>query len=136
MIHKFHKGEGEPCRRVDSEPLHRCGWYAHVTLISAAGTWTPTRSSLHIILLKMEAVFRTLSFGSLLPPSPPPLFLSGKRFLMFTDKVEKIFLWCFSHQIASQPGTKKLNDHADALSRQDSVLHTEWMLSHRVLNPG
>jgi hypothetical protein len=126
------------------------GWGGHADSLSVSGTWSPAESSLHINLLEMMAVSRSLKAFL--------AYLRNKSVLLFTDNTtvsfyltkqggarsqslslaaEEILLWCQNHGISLQarhiPG--KLNILADSLSRSHCVLQTEWTLSPEVLKP-
>ena len=116
--------------------------------LSVSGCWTHTEKLLHINRLELEAAFRSLqSFEQ---------FLKGKTVCLCTDntmvacsvnkeggarsthmglRTEDMLLWCQSQGISLSarhiPG--KLNIIADALSRSQSILHTEWILHEATL---
>ena len=126
------------------------GWGAHVAHLTAAGTWSPEEKSLHINALELEAVVLAIqAFAS---------FLKRKTVLLCTDnttvasyvnkqggtrvpylsiRTEHLLLQCLDQEISLRarhvPG--KLNIIADFLSRPHCVLHTEWTLDKRVLQP-
>ena len=126
------------------------GWGAHVADLTAAGTWSLTERSLHINALELEAVLLAVQeFAS---------FLSGKVVLLCTDnttvacyvnkqggtrvpylsrKAETLLLFCQEKNILlrARHVSGKLNIIADFLSRPHCVLHTEWTLAKRVLQP-
>ena len=59
----------------------------------------------------------------------------GARSTSLSIRAEELLLFCQSHGIAlsARHLAGKLNVLADALSRSNQVIHTEWTLSHRVL---
>ena len=125
-------------------------WGAHdQNDLQLSGQWTPHEASLSINQLELLAVTRALQQ---VPPS-----WSGKRVLVATDNTTTVAY------INHQGGTKsmllldlsydlfklleqrditlqarhipgRLNRLADLLSRKDSVVNTEWTLSHNVTN--
>ena len=124
------------------------GWGGHVDSLSVSGCWTHTEKLLHINRLELEATFRSLQAFE--------QFLKGKTVRLFTDnttvacyvnkeggarsthlglRTEDMLFWCQSRGISLSarhiPG--KLNIVADALSRSQSVLHTEWTLHEATL---
>ena len=126
------------------------GWGAHVAHLTAAGTWPLEDKRRHINALELEAVILAVqAFSS---------FLQGKVVLLCTDnttvaayvnkqggtrvpylskRTEFLLLLCqdqnFQLRARHVPG--KLNIIADFLSRPHCVLHTEWTLARRVLQP-
>ncbi|XP_070184091.1 uncharacterized protein [Littorina saxatilis] len=129
----------------------KTGWGAHVSPNGQefAGTWSRAESKLHINLLEMEAVLRTLQC---LAPSLTGTSITihgdnqtclsylkkqgGTVSLSLSLKAEEILLWCWKRQITLSvrfvPG--KLNAIADQLSRGKQVLPTEWTIVHQALH--
>ena len=126
----------------------KAGWGAHVSSLTASGSWEANWCNSHINLLELEAISRALrQFVSL---------LRNKRVLVLTDNTavscyinrqggsrsqslsllaESLLLWCQHQGISLSasyvPG--KFNVLADALSREHMVLHSEWTLEYSVL---
>ena len=113
-----------------------------------SGYWTCFEKVLHIKRLELEAAFDALQ--SIVH------FLRGMAVLLCTDnttvacyvnkeggarstplcvRTEEMLLWCQRQRISLSarhiPG--KLNIVADALSRSQSILHTEWTLHEAIL---
>ena len=126
--------------------LQGCG--GHVNSLSVSGYWTCSEKVLHIKRLELEAAFHALQ--SIVH------FLRGMAVLLCTDNTtvacyvnkeggarstplcvwtEEMLLWCQRQRISLSarhiPG--KLNIVADALSRSQSILHTEWTLHEAIL---
>ena len=125
-------------------------WGAHMDDRQLSGRWSGQDLGLHINVLELKAVTRAFfRWGSHSPP--------GTRWLVFTDnttvvahvnkqggtrsrdlcqEAEKLIRFAFQHQIFIRarhlPG--KRNVLADALSRPDRVLGTEWSLSPRIFD--
>ena len=124
------------------------GWGAHLLDLTASGLWDKDQRSWHINRLELEAVF--LALQEFLPSvSGKPLLIAtdnttvacyinkqgGARSTSLSIRAEELLLFCQSHGIAlsARHLAGKLNVLADALSRSNQVIHTEWTLSHRVL---
>lgn len=141
-------------------PIHRCpndlqvftdsslqGWGAHLNFMEIKGKWSPLESQMHINNLELKVVHLALKHWK--------SKVSGKTVLIATDnttvvayinkqggtqsrslclEIKELLQWC--HQINTQirarhiPG--RLNVLADALSRDNQILSTEWSLSPQV----
>ena len=128
----------------------KAGWGAHAEHLVAAGSWSAQESELHINVLELEAVCRSVvQFVSFLKGKSVRLMSDnttvacyvnkqgGARSVDLSLKAEGLLLWCLSHDIHLTaryvPG--KLNVLADSLSRSHMILPTEWTLSREVLEP-
>ncbi len=119
------------------------GWGAHLDENSVSGLWSKDESRLHINILEMLAV--KLALAELLP------FIEGLHVMLSTDnttvlaylqnqggtkslslleETTRVLLFCSRHRIILSvrhiPG--RLNVRADALSRRNKPLSTEWCL--------
>ncbi len=124
------------------------GWGAHTDEQELSGTWSVTDQSSHINVLELRAVRRAFEHWG--PQSP-----SGTRWLVFTDnstvvahvnkqggtrsrelclEAETLIRFAFEHNLMIRarhiPGVR--NVLADALSRPDRVIGTEWSLNPEV----
>ncbi|KAK7110241.1 hypothetical protein V1264_014151 [Littorina saxatilis] len=124
------------------------GWGAHLSVHTASGLWDETQSSWHINALELEAVFLGLqSFLSLVRDKHVQVRTDnttvaayinrqgGSRSLTLSARACQILVWCSQHRILLSakyfPGS--LNVLADSLSRSSQVIHTEWTLTHQVI---
>ena len=126
------------------------GWGAHLepSGLCTSGQWSQAESLLHINVLELEAVVRSLQFflpqvrgKSVLISSDNMTVVSylrrqgGTHSLSLFQKVRDLLLWCRSLEITLTvrhlPG--RLNVLADRLSRSSRPLVAEWALSKAVL---
>ncbi|XP_070196457.1 uncharacterized protein [Littorina saxatilis] len=124
------------------------GWGAHTDRQTASGLWSTEQSLWHINLLELEAVARALAeFWPSLQAKHVRLFTDnttvaaylnkqgGSRSPSLSSRTCEILVWCWQHQITLTarylPGS--LNTLADALSRSDRVLQSEWTITHGAL---
>lgn len=125
------------------------GWGAHLSGSVTSGIWAPHERDLHINLLEMMAIFKAVvCFQELVRDNTiliatdnstvlsylrrqggtksPSLLQLTYQFFALAEKLNLSFL------CRHVPGRK--NVLADALSRRNQVIHTEWTLSSQVLN--
>ena len=126
------------------------GWGAHLDNHVASGLWPASMRTWLINRLELEAVHEALKALSPVLRCRTLLVCTdnatvacyinrqgGTHSSLLSQRVEDLLLWCQSLDITLTarriPG--KLNFVADALSRAHMVLHTEWSLTHRTLEP-
>ncbi|XP_070205904.1 uncharacterized protein [Littorina saxatilis] len=124
------------------------GWGAHLADQTAAGVWDVSQGSLHINVLELEAV--ALGLRSFLPSlanshvrvhtdnTTVAAYINrqgGTRSQVLSDRACRLLMWCSTQHIRLSATylRGKLNVLADALSRGDKILHSEWTLSHQAL---
>ena len=125
------------------------GWGAHMGNLTAHGVWSAEQQLLHINLLELEAVALAMSsFEEDLLASSVLVVTDNTTVAAYLNKqggtassslscrTEQLLIWAHARGIAVKAryirGT--LNVLADQLSRPNSVIQTEWTLSHRVLD--
>ncbi|XP_070207329.1 uncharacterized protein [Littorina saxatilis] len=124
------------------------GWGAHTDRQTASGLWSAEQSHWHINLLELEAVALALEeFRPSLHAHHVRLFTDnttvaaylnkqgGSRSPSLSRRTCEILVWCWHHQITLTarylPGS--LNTLADALSRSDKVIQSEWTITQGAL---
>ncbi|KAK7098875.1 hypothetical protein V1264_003095 [Littorina saxatilis] len=125
------------------------GWGAHLADQTASGLWDLSLAPQHINMLELEAVSLGLrAFLPLLGGSHVQVHTDnttvaayinrqgGTRSQKLSESACRLLVWCSSHNILLSAKYLKgtLNVLADALSRGDKVLHSEWTLSHQALD--
>ncbi|XP_070181208.1 uncharacterized protein [Littorina saxatilis] len=124
------------------------GWGAHLADQTASGVWNVSQTSWHINVLELEAVALGLrAFLPLLEDSHVKVHTDnmtvaaylnrqgGTRSQVLSDSACRLLTWCSLHNILLSVVYLKgtLNVLADALSRGNKILHSEWTLSHQAL---
>ena len=119
------------------------GWGGHLDSRMANGAWTPLERRFHINILEMWAVEKSLlAFRNFLTGSHVHLSTDNATVLAYLkneggthsypllEGATKILLWCQHHKITLTAShlAGKLNVLADALSRADKAIPTEWSL--------
>jgi hypothetical protein len=120
-------------------------WGAHKDELELSGRWTPQERQLHINVLELKAVTNAFEIWS--ARAPP-----GTRWLVYTDnttvvahinkqggtksislclEAEALIILAFNREqyLRARHLPGRLNVIADALSRPDRILGTEWSLS-------
>ena len=125
------------------------GWGAHLGKESISGIWRSQDSSLHINVLELKAVYMALKhFAPKLKKQNVLICSDNSTVVSYLNKqggtksfqmvalVWRIIAWATPREIQIRarhiPGS--LNVIADALSRKDKVIHSEWELNQEVFN--
>ena len=122
-------------------------WGGHLGVQDVSHAWSREEASLHINLLEMKAVIRTLAHfarqirgKSVLVMSDNTTVVSyikrqgGTHSLSLYRLTRELFQWASLHQVTLHvkyiPG--RLNARADLLSRKGQIIKAEWSLSRQV----
>ena len=139
----------DPSHEVFVDASQR-GWGAHLSSRTANGLWSEPEVGSHINFLELRAVRKALeafqqflSKGHVLIWSDNKTVVSlikhqgGTHSPFLSQEAESLLLWAHSLGwiLTSKHVKGSRNVMADLLSRPDSILPTEWTLSHSVLHP-
>ena len=119
------------------------GWEAHWNALTVSGVWTTTEKTLHINILKLEAIHRAtlhwlrkLMGLTVLVASDNSTVVSyinkqgGTRSIQLCRWTKELLLMCQANQIVlwARYIPRRLNVLADILSRPSQMSGTEWSL--------
>ena len=136
-----------PSQEIFTDASH-FGWGAHMGQLSISGRWSQDQSLLHINELELQAANLALRhFHSISPLASVRLRTDnttvvsyinkqgGARSSSLSIKAEEMLNWCRNQGItlSALHVAGKLNVLADQLSRSHQIIHTEWTISHSVL---
>ncbi|XP_070546087.1 uncharacterized protein [Ptychodera flava] len=125
------------------------GWGAHLDELTASGSWSDNQRERHINWLELQAVFLALKRFQLSVTNQHVLVntdnatvvayinkMGGTRSPTLCYLAWDLFMWCKEHNIRLRarhlPG--KRNHIADALSRDQKVIPTEWEIPQEIAN--